>query len=126
MTIYFLIYLPSSGTTGYVVLSPQGNYTAFENNASAVFNCYGDGSVLVWILNGSAYCPVHAQIGITYTTLSSGAGATVTTNLYIPASATNNNTEVICKVVDGTFTNVQTSNSSNLTVQGENWLEKKN
>ena len=57
--------------------------------------------------------------------MGSGAGATVISTLYIPASATNNNTEVMCKVVDGTLTNVQTSNSSYLTVQGKNWLEKK-
>ena len=55
--------------------------------------------------------------------MGSGAGATVTSTLYIPARATNNNTEVICKVVDGTLTNVQTSNSSYLTVQGKNWLD---
>ena len=112
------ICLPSSGTTGYVVLSPQGNYTIFENNASAVFYCSGDGSAVVWILNGSGYGPLHQQRGITFTL--SGAGAVVTSNLYIPARATNNNTEVICKVVDGTLTNVQTSDSSNLTVQGKN------
>ena len=114
-----ILYLPSSGTAGYVVLIPSQNYTVFENAVSAVFNCSGDGSVVVWILNGSVYGPVHQQRGITYITLS-GAGATVTSKLYTTASATNNNTEVICKVADGTFTNVQTSNSSNLTVQGKN------
>ena len=77
----------------------------------------------MWKLNGSGYGPVHQQRGITFTL--SGDGATVTSTLYIPASATNNNTEVICKVADGTLTNVQTSNSSTLTVQGENWLENK-
>ena len=71
----------------------------------------------MWILNGSAYGPVHQQRGITFTL--SGAGTVVTSTLYIPASATNNNTEVICKVADSTFFNVQTSNSSNLTVQGK-------
>ena len=71
----------------------------------------------MWILNGSGYGPVHTQRGITYSIR--GAGATVTSNLYIPASATNNNTEVICKVADSAFSNVQTSNSSKLTVQGK-------
>ena len=112
------MYIPSSGTTGYVVLMPPQNYTVFENNVSAVFYCSGDGSALQWILNGSVYGPVQAQRGIKFT--SSGAGAVIKSSLYIPASATNNNTEVICKVVDGTFFNVQTSNSSNLTVQGKN------
>ena len=73
----------------------------------------------MWILNGSVYGPVHAQRGIRYALSWDGSRATVTSNLYIPASATNNNTEVMCKVADGTFTNVQTSNSSNLTIQGK-------
>ena len=34
---YYITYLQSSGTTGYVVLSPQGNYTVFENNIHQVF-----------------------------------------------------------------------------------------
>ena len=113
------ICLPSSGTTGYVVLIPQGNYTVFQYNASAVFYSSGYGSVVVWILNGSAYGSVHQQRGITYSLR--GAGATITSALFIPSNSTiNNNTEVICKVGDGAFTNIQTSNSSNLTVQGKN------
>ena len=115
---YYLTYLPSSGAADFVVLSPQGNYTVFENNASAVFYCSGDGSFLQWKLNGSGYGPVHQQRGITYTTLS-GDGASVTSTLYIPVTLTNNNTEVFCKVADGTLTNIQTSNQSNLTIQGK-------
>ena len=110
---------PSSGAAGYVILTPPQNYTVFENNASAVFYCSGNGSVVVWILNGIAYGLVHQQRGITFTL--SGAGAIVTSTLFIPCNSTsNNNTEVICKVADGTFINVQTSNSSNLSVQGKN------
>ena len=75
------IYLPSSGAAGYVVLTPPQNYTVFEKNASAVFYCSGNGSVVVWILNGSAYGPVHQQRGITFTL--SGAGAVITSTLYI-------------------------------------------
>ena len=72
----------------------------------------------MWILNESVYGPVHAQRGITFTL--SGAGATVTSTLYIPARATSNNTEVFCKVADGTFTNIQTSGPANLIIQGKN------
>ena len=111
------VYHLNSGTAGNVVLSPPKN-TVFQYNDSAGFYCSGDGSTIGWVLNGSAYGQVHEQRGITVT--QSGTGATVTSILYIPASTTNNNTEVICKVADGTFTNVQTSNSSNFTIQGKN------
>ena len=112
-------YIPSSGTTGYVVLSPQGNYTVFENNASAVFYCSGDGSVIVWFLNRSGYNAVHVQRGIRVVP-ATPTGNMVTSSLYIPSNSINNNTEVICKVIDISFTNIKTSEPANLTVQGEN------
>ena len=113
----YYVYHLNLGTAGYVVLSPPQNI-AFQYNAPAVFNCSGDGSTIVWVLNGSAYGQVHQQRGITVT--QSGTGATVISNLYIPASVPNNNTEVICKVTDGNFINIQISNSSSFTIQGKN------
>ena len=113
-------YLPSSGTTGYVVLSPQGNYTVFENNASAVFHCSGNGYAAGWYLNGSAYNDtVHRPMGITFLP-NQPIGGVVSSNLYIRSCSTNNNTEVLCKVIDNTFTNIQTSEPTNLIFQGEN------
>ena len=112
--------MPSSGTTGYVVLSPQGNYTVFENNTSAVFSCYGDGYAVGWYLNGSGYNDtVHRTMGITYLP-NQPIGGVVSSSLHIRSYSTNNNTEVICKVTDITFTNIQTSGPTNLTIQGEN------
>ena len=112
--------LPSSGTTGYVVLSPQGNYTVFENNASAVFNCSGDGYAVGWYLNGSGYnVTVHRPMGITFLPNQPTRGV-VSSGLYISSYSTNNNTEVFCKMIDITFTNIQTSGPANLTIQGEN------
>ena len=111
----------SSGTTGYVVLSPQGNYTVFENNASAVFYCSGDGYAVGWYLNGSAYNAMHAQMGIIVVP-ATPTGGVVSSTLYIPSNATNNNTEVICKVIDSTFTKVQLSGRAYLTIQGENLI----
>ena len=117
MQLLHNIFSSSSGTTGYVILSPPQSYTVFQYNAPAVFNCSGDGSTIGWVLNGSAYGQLHQQRGIAVA--QSGTGATVTSTLDIQASATNNNTEIICKVADGSFTNVQTSNSSIFTVQGK-------
>ena len=110
--------MPSSGTTGYVVLIPQGNYTVFENNASAIFYCSGDGYAVGWYLNGSGYNAIHAQRGIRV--VPNAPTTVVSSTLYIPSNPINNNTEVFCKVIDVTFTNIQTSEPAYLTFQGEN------
>ena len=112
-------YLPSSGTTGYVVLSPQENSTLFENNVPAVFYCSGDGYVIGWYLNGSGYNAINAQMGITVV-LATPTGNMVTSSLYIPSSSINNNTEVFCKVIDICFTNILTSGPADLIIQDEN------
>ena len=112
-------YLPSSGTTGYVVLSPQGNYTVFENNTSAVFYRSGDGYAVGWYLNGSGYnAALHVQMGMTVVP-ATPTGNMVTSSLYISSSSINNNTEVFCKVIDISFTNIQTSGPADLIIQGE-------
>ena len=118
--MYHIYHLQVS-TTGFVVLMPPQNYTVFENNAAAVFNCSGDGYAVFWYLNGAAYNAVHVQLGIRIVP-ATPTGGVVSSSLYIPARATNNNTEVICKVADGTLTNVQTSGPANLTIQGENTI----
>ena len=112
-------HLPSSGTTGSVVLTLLQKYTVFQNNASAVFNCSGDGYAVGWYLNGSAYNAIYAQRGITVVP-NPPTGTMTSSTLYIPSNSTNNNTEVFCKVADAYFTNVQTSELANLTIQGEN------
>eukprot|EP00731_Ephydatia_muelleri_P003008 Em0001g3008a len=103
--------------TGSVLLSPQGNYTVFQSNASAVFNCSGDGYVVSWVLNGSSYNQEHRQRGI-IVALNPPSGTTTSSSLLVPSSPANNNTEVICRVIDSTFSNVQTSNTSSITIQG--------
>eukprot|EP00731_Ephydatia_muelleri_P003006 Em0001g3006a len=102
---------------GSVLLSPQGNYTVFQSNASAVFNCSGDGFVVSWVLNGSSYNAEHRQRGI-IVALNPPSGTTTSSSLLVPSSAANNNTEVVCRVIDSTFSNVQTSDTSSITIQG--------
>ena len=115
--VIYVSFLTSSGTTGYVVLMPPQNYTVFENNASAVFYCSGDGYAVGWYLNGSAYNGVHVQMGIRV--VPNPPTTVVSSTLYIPSNSINNNTKVFCKVIDTTFTNIQTSEPANLTIQGE-------
>eukprot|EP00731_Ephydatia_muelleri_P003021 Em0001g3021a len=107
--------IPSAA--GSVLLSPQGKYTVFQSNASAVFNCSGDGYVVSWVLNGSSYNAEHRQRGI-IVALNPPSGTTTSSSLLVLSSPANNNTEVICRVIDSTFSNVQTSNTSSITIQG--------
>eukprot|EP00731_Ephydatia_muelleri_P003016 Em0001g3016a len=110
-----LFSIPSA--TGSVILSPQGNYTVFQSNASAVFNCSGNGYVVSWMLNGSSYNQEHRQRGI-IVALNPPSGTTTSSSLLVLSSPANNNTEVICRVIDSTFSNVQTSDTSSITIQG--------
>ena len=98
---------------------PQQNYTVFESNDSAVFYCSGDGFTVTWYLNGSSYNTLHAHMGIRVVP-NPPTGTVASSNLYIPSNSTNNNTEVVCKVADSTFNSIQSSVSTNLTIQGEN------
>ena len=113
----------SSGAAGWVILLPQGNYTVFQSNASAVFNCSGDGYAVSWQLNGSSYNADDRQRGILVFP-NSPTGTLASASLHIPSGATNNNTRVTCSVIDSTFTNVQLSETSCLTIQGN--YDKKN
>ena len=110
--------LSSLGATQSVVLVPSGNYTVFQNDTPVIFYCYGSGSAASWILNGTGYSLEHAQRGITFI-VDSPTGTTISSRLIIPSNSTINNTIVMCKTADITFSNVLTSQLATLTIQGE-------
>ena len=101
-----------------MILSPQENYTVFDNNAIVIFSCSGNGYAVSWVLNGSAYNTSHEQRGIKVV-LNMPIGGVASSTVHIPASSTNNNTMVMCSVIDSTFKNVQYSETSILIIQGE-------
>eukprot|EP00731_Ephydatia_muelleri_P003116 Em0001g3116a len=110
------------GATRSIFLKPPGNYTVFQNDTPAIFYCYGNGfgtgAVVSWSLNGNGYGTPHAQMGITYV-VDPPTGDTVSSHLIVPSnSTTNNNTQVVCRAADVTFSNVLTSLPANLTIQG--------
>ena len=107
----------SSGATCSVIPSHKGNYTIFQSNASAVFNCSGDGYAVSWQLNGSSYNAEDRQRGILVFP-NSPTGTLASASFHIPSGATNNSTRVTCSVIDSAFTNVQLSETSCLTLQG--------
>ena len=113
------------GATRSIDLLPPENYTVFQNDTPAIFYCYGNGfgtgAVVSWSLNGTGYGTKHAQMGITYV-IDPPTGAIVSSHLIVPTNSTiNNNTQVICRTADVTFSNVLTSQPANLTIQGECW-----
>ena len=114
-------HLSSLGATQSIVLIK--NYTVFQSDAPAIFDCYGsgyeNGAVVVWTLNGTGYGSNHAQRGIRVVT-DTPIGDTVSSRLFIPSnSAINNNTEVKCKSIDSISNTAQMSEPANLTIQGE-------
>ena len=112
LVIYF-------SSLGAIVLTPLENYRVFQNDDPAVFYCYGSGSLLGWILNGTTYNVNHTQRGIVAAP-SVLTGATVSSQLIIPSNpAINNNTQVICTTIDITVFSRLTSQPANLTIQGE-------
>ena len=99
------------------------NYTVFQNDIPAIFYCYGsgfgNGAVVGWTLNGTGYNAEHAQRGITFIT-DPPTATTISSRLIIPSnSSINNNTVVICKVIDISVPSILTSQPANLTIQGE-------
>ena len=113
----------SVGATRSIVLIPPGNYIVFQNDTPAIFYCYGNGlgtgAVVSWSLNGAGYGTQHAQMGITYV-IDPPTEDTVSSRFIVPSNSTiNNNTQVVCRAADITFTNVLKSQQTNLTIQGE-------
>ena len=103
-----------------VIISPSHDYTTFENNVSTfTFNCSGNGTSLLWTVDeqsiGSSYV---LNKGIQYTPfIVSPDGLTVSSQLIVPTTKTNNNITVICTVQDSLF-NHQSSNPVKLYLQG--------
>ena len=113
----------SVGATRSIDLKPKENYIVFQNDTPAIFYCYGNGfgtgAVVSWSLNGTGYDTEHAQMGITYV-IDPPTGDTVSSHLIVPSNSTiTNNTQVVCRAADVTFSNVLTSLPTNLTIQGE-------
>ena len=99
------------------LLTPPVTYTVFESNVSAVFYCSGNGFAVSWKLNGSSYDTSHEQRGI-IAVPNIPTGGVASSSLHIPAISANNNTVVVCNIADSTFNNVQSSEPSELFIQG--------
>ena len=114
--VLFLWYTTDAG----VIISPSHDYTTFENNASIfTFNCSGNGTSLLWTVDG--YFTGEGYVlnkGIRYTPfIVSPDGLNVSSQLIVPTIKANNNITVICIVQDSLF-NHQSSNPVKLFLQG--------
>ena len=106
-----------------VIISPSHDYTTFEKNASNfTFNCSGNGTSLLWTVDGHAAGSSYVlNKGIQYTPfISSLDGLTVSSQLIVPTTKANNIT-VICTVQDSVF-NLQSSNPVKLYLQGAAYI----
>ena len=103
-----------------VIISPSHDYTTFENNASIfTFNCSGNGTSLLWTVDGHAFGSSYVlNKGIQYTPIIiSLNGLTVSSQLIVPTTKANNNITVICTLLDSLF-NHQSSKPVKLYLQG--------
>ena len=103
-----------------VIITPSHDYTTFENNASTfTFNCSGNGTSYLWIVDGQYAGSSYVFIkGIQYTHfIISPDGLTVSSQLIVPTTKANNNITVICTLLDSLF-NHQSSNPVKLYLQG--------
>lgn len=103
-----------------VIVYPPLNFTTFLNNVSLfTLNCTGVGNFLFWIVDGIDSTSTEiSQRGIETISLSPHGGS-VSSRLYIPTTATNNNTNVVCKVFDYAGISIQYSPLLYLRLQGK-------
>ena len=116
--LFFMFFLLHAGADG-IIISPSNDFTTFEKNMSTfTFNCSGNGTYLLWTVDG--YAATHPYVpnkGIYYTPPVSPDGVTVYSQLIVPTTKANNNIVVFCTVQDALF-NHQSSDPVRLILQG--------
>ena len=115
-----LLFVHTASADASVIISPCTDYTTFENNASTfTFNCSGGGTFLFWTVDGhDDSTPYVLNKGISYTSPVSPDGVTVSSQLIVPTTKANNNTVVVCTVLDTSFKYFQSSDPVKLILQG--------
>ena len=118
LRFWFFSFMHTIGANG-IVISPSTDYTTFENNPSTfTFNCSGSGTNLYWTVDGyNVTTPYVCNKGIYYAVPVSPDGVTVSSQLIVPTTKANNNTVVMCTVLDASF-NHQSSDPVRLILQG--------
>ena len=103
-----------------IIISPSADYTTFENNASTfTFNCSGNGTFLYWTMDGHDSGTSYVlNKGIYPTPYVSPDGLTISSQLIVPTTKANNNTVVVCTVLDTSTYYRQSSDPVRLILQG--------
>ena len=107
-------------TDASVVIAPSHDYTTFENNASIfTFNCSGNGTFLLWKVDGHFPNEEYVKNKTIQNTplIISPDGLNVSSQLIVPTTKANNNITVICTILDSCF-NYESSNQVTLFLQG--------
>ena len=102
------------------VISPNEDYNAaLDPNSNVLFNCTGNGSTFVWTVDGIAVPnPDIASRGVTASSETSIGGGMILSTLSIPASVENNNTDVLCTVIDAVSLASDRTGVISLSIQG--------
>ena len=107
-----------------IFLSPSHDYTTFENNASTfAFNCSGNGTSLLWMVDGHTTGEAYVLSKDIQDTpfILSPDGLTVSSQLVVPTTKANNNITVICILQDQQL-NHQSSDPVKLIFQGRVYM----
>ena len=117
--MYFIMLAHTVGAYG-IIISPSTDYTTFEDNASTfTFTCSGNGTVVVWTVDGHVATTSYVlNKGIYYTTSVSPDELTVSSNLTVPTTKANHNIKMISTVLDTSLSYHQSSDPVKLILQG--------
>ena len=121
---YFTCYSCTSGAFGIEITPSKDQvHVAFENvSGICTFTCSGNGAHVVWTVDGyDAAVPhvVNKGISVLLPSVVSPNGRNITSRLSVPTIKSNNNTSVVCTVLDASFRNPQSAGPVILLIQGK-------
>ena len=119
---YFTCYTYTSGAVGIEITPSKDQvHVAFENvSGICTFTCSGNGAYVVWSVDGLDTTTPHVvNKGISaLTSVVSPDGRNITSRLSVPTIKSNNNTSVVCTMLDASYRNPQSAGPVTLLIQG--------
>ena len=121
-TLYFTCYTCTSGAFGIEIAPSKDQvHVAFENvSGICTFTCSGTGAHVVWSVDGSdAAKPRVLNKGISVLpSVVSPDRRNITSRLSVLTIKSNNNTSVVCTMLDASYRNPQSAGPVILLIQG--------
>ena len=112
----------TSGAFGIEITPSKDQvHVAFENMSGiCTFTCSGNGAYVVWSVDGLDADKLHVvNKGISVlTSVVSPDGRNITSRLLVPTIKSNDNTSVVCTLLDASYRNPQSADPVILLIQG--------